>query len=67
MEVQTNTTSLTGLENLKMDSMSIFGLGKAPTSVDTGDVSYSPDNNVANLTNLNRPMISNWKVVIHFD
>ncbi|XP_046463507.1 sucrase-isomaltase, intestinal-like isoform X2 [Daphnia pulex] len=68
MEVQTNTTSLTGLENLKMDSMSIFGLSKTPTSVDTGDViSYSPDNNVAYLTNLNRPMISNWKVVIHFD
>jgi len=67
MEVQTKTSSLTGLENLRMDSMLIFGLSKTPTSVNTGGVSYSPNNKVANLFDLDRPMTSNWQVVIHFD
>jgi hypothetical protein len=67
MQIQTKTSSLTGLENLKMDSISIFGLNKNPTSVNSGYLNYSTENKVANLYNLDQSMTSNWEVVLHFD
>lgn len=67
MQVQNSTSSLTGLENLKMDSMSIFGLNKVPTSVDIGIIKYSSEDKVATLNSLDRPMTSDWEVVLHFD
>ena len=67
MQVQNSTSSLTGLENLKMDSMSIFGLNKLPTSVDIGFINYSSEDKVATLNSLDRPMTSDWKVILHFD
>jgi len=50
-----------------MDSMSIFGLNKVPTSVDIGIIKYSSEDKVATLNSLDRPMTSDWKVVLHFD
>lgn len=62
----TSAASPNELKDLKMDSVLIYGLTRAPLSVDQGNVAYNPDTKVATLTNLNRPMESDWQVVINF-
>lgn len=62
----TSATIPNELEGLKMDSVMIYGMARAPVSVDQGNVAYNPDTKVATLTNLGRLMTSNWQVALNF-
>lgn len=54
------------LEDLLMDSATIYGLPKAPKSTDKGIITYDANNKVAKLTYLNQPMTSDWTITITY-
>lgn len=68
MKVEIASTSTPNeLEGLRMDSALIFGLQKAPKTISKGKYTYNSGTQVATLSELDLPMISDWSVTFTFE